>query len=333
MILLSCDEEFNELQNEIIKLSEIFDRIERYPTEEENYKNFWAQVNYTSNLFKELKLIPQRDKQPLWEEFSRLCDKAKNFRDSLTEGNASRLRDEISSLSFIRDSVKNTHLAKDRNYSPFWEKVSQIKILFKELKPIKPQDRQGYWDDFSNLCESVKFEQKEYYSIFNSISHAHCDDVMDLLKLSDVDTRDVELLKSAGQYLKKAGIALSEHKEQMTFQDKKKCFERIQEIRQTHDICWTSVKEERNRRHSDFEERTRANLQKNYERYKEANESLEYLKGKAEELQEKIDSSWNDNWASKASGWLSDLEEKIHDKQNYIRRIESWIEEDERKLR
>jgi hypothetical protein len=331
VIKLSDSEELDKLKGEIHYLSQLFDYIESHPTDGDNYRKFWDQVKYTSNLFKESKQVSHIDRQSLWEEFSTLCEETKKFRNSLTEENASILAHEISSLSFIYDSIR-IKPSSDRHYGSFWDKVNEIKILFKELKPINPDDRQKYWEEFSNLCETVKYEQQERSQIFNSISHEHYSNIMGLLDISDVDTNNVELLKSAGSYLKQAGAMLSEYKGEMTSHDKKKCFERILEIRRTHDYCWSVVNEERNQRRSDFESRVKANLQKNYERLNEAHRSLDYLKDKAEELQDKIYSAWNDEWASRAEGWLSELEEKISDKENHIRRIESWIEEDEGKL-
>jgi len=318
MILLSDKGELDKLKEDINYLSRLCDRIESHPTDKDNFRNFWNQIKHTSKLFKELKKVHHSDRQPLWEEFSTLCEKTKNLGNSLSEENASRLEHEISSLSFIRDSIA-IKPSRERHYAPFWEKVSEIKELFKELKPINPHVRQQYWEKFSALCDSVKYEKQEHNRIFYSISHEHCDDIMDLLDLADVDTNNVELLKSAGSYLKRAGAMLSSYKGDMSSQDKQKCFERIQRIRQTHDYCWNVVNAERNQRRSDFESRVNANLQKNYERLREAYRSLEYLKDQARELQDKIYSAWNDEWVSRAEGWLSEFEEKIRDKEEYIR--------------
>jgi len=331
--LLSEEENAVRIKQEVQYLSGISLSIEKYPESSQYYPAFWTQVKIINCLFKELKPISYKDRQLLWNEFSSLCDEIKKIQQTLYRNNASRLENEISSLSSIRDAIRNTTLERYRNYSQFWENVPRLSDLFKRLKPLSPQDREILWKKFSELCEDVKNEQISYRKNFERSSQERYNTIMDLLRYSVPHSSNVDELKDHGRYLKQSRELLSEYKNDMTFTHKKKCFEEIQEVQRQMDAWWETVKSDRQKRHADFQASVRANLEKNIERHRKATNSLEYLREKVDELQSKIDSAWNDDWASKASGWMSEFEDKIRDTEDYIRKIEGWIEEDEQKLR
>jgi len=321
------------LAGEISHLWVISSHIEDNPENVKNYPEFWSQVKRINKLFKEIKPLAHKDRQILWDDFSALCEKIKEFQQSIYEKNASILNNEINSLSSTRDAIRNTTLEKYRNYSQFWEQVTKVSELFKTLKPLAPQDREELWKKFSELCEDVKDEKSSYHENFERRSREYYNTIIDILRYAVPHSANVEELKDHGRYLKQASELLSEHKHDMTFTHKKNCFERIQEIREAMDAWWETVKSERQRRYEKFQASVRANLEKNIERHRKATIFLEHMQEKADDLQSKIDSAWNDEWASKASGWMSEFEDKIRDTEDYIRKLESWIEEDERKLR
>jgi predicted nucleic acid-binding Zn-ribbon protein len=126
---------------------------------------------------------------------------------------------------------------------------------------------------------------------------------------------------------------LSKYKEEMFGEHKQECFQLIGEIREIHDRWWSDLKQHKSKKHSEFQERVRRNIQKNQERHRKATEALERMRSKASELQDKINSAWNDEFRSRAYGWLSETEDKIRDIENSIYQIEEWIREDEQKLR
>lgn len=253
------------------------------------------------------------------------------------EINAYRLKEKIDELSFTREKARHHTSPKDRNYSKFWDEVREIGSLFKELKPLTRQDREELWKRFSSLCDEVKEEQTEnyqyrlnlsnkyYYEIKDLISHAVVLD--DLLNMPTIDE-----LKNGAELLTRAGKILSDYKHEMLAEHKAICFDEIQRVRACHDKIWEKFRFERDRRRMEFERRVRENLEKNYERYRRATSALERVQANADKLRDEINNAWSDEYASRASGWLSESEDKIKDIERSIQDIEEWIHEDERKL-
>ena len=192
------------------------------------------------------------------------------------------------------------------------------------------------WDDLSSLCASVKEEIKtnnkdrrnESYNLQEEINY-HL--INSWITFPDYPST-IEQLIEKGKSLKRAGELLHEYKNEMIPEHKQEIFDKMREIRSSHDAWWEKLQSERHQKHLDFTSRIRANLEKNYERYRTATNALERVRSNADELRSKIESAWNDDWADRAAGWLSESEDKIRDIKNYIEQIESWIDEDERKL-
>lgn len=247
--------------------------------------------------------------------------------------NASRLEREI-------DSLSNGHWDMfKRDYRSFWAHAKSISQLFKQLKPIKRDDREGLWSNFSSICDETKQKQQSEHNERVWKSERLRNDIFSEISSAEVNTffgfdpPDVEEMKRLSQVLKRASRMLTENKKDMLGQHKQECFSRIQDVRRSHDSWWDELKRHRNRKHEEFQARVRRNLEKNYERHRKATEALRSCERSADELRGKISSAWNDDWAVDARGWLSDLEDKISDIESSISKIEDWIREDEDKLR
>lgn len=252
-------------------------------------------------------------------------------RDAQT--NASNIKSEI-------DTLESGHWDMfKRDYKSFWAHSKQISQLFKNLKPIKKEDREDLWSRFSTVCEEAKNKQQSDYQNRVWKSERHKKDIMseiasaEVVYLPGVFAPDVKELKWQGQKLKEAARMLSEHKDEMLGEHKQECFERIQQVRRSHDAWWEDLKRQRENKHEEFQARVRNNLDKNYDRLRKATDALHSCEQSADKLRDDINSAWNADWASQASGWLSELEDKIRDIERSIERIEEWIREDEEKLR
>ena len=246
--------------------------------------------------------------------------------------NASTIKAEIEHLS----SGHWDFFKKD--YKSFWSHAKRISQLFKQLKPLKKDDREKLWTRFSSVCEEIKQKQQSEHQERVWKSKRHKEDILSEISHAEVNTffgfdpPDIQEMKRLGQVLKQASKMLSEYKGEMIGEHKQECFNLIQQVRRDHDAWWKDLTKHRDRRHEDFQARVRANLERNYERHRKAAEALRSCERSADELRDKIATAWNDDWASQASGWLADLEDKIRDIQNSIDRIEDWIQEDEENL-
>jgi len=249
------------------------------------------------------------------------------------QSNASKIKTEI-------DMMESGHWDMlKRDYKSLWAHAKQISQLFKNLKPIKKEDRDDLWSKFTDVCETAKYKQQSDYLSRVNKSKIHKEDIIseivaaEVVYLPGVFVPDAKELIMQGQRLKDAGRMLSRYKDEMLGEHKQECFERIQKVRSSHDAWWEGIKRQRENKQEEFQSRVRNNLEKNNDRLRKATDALRSCERSADELREKISSSWNADWASQASGWLSDLEDKIRDIERSIERIEEWIREDEEKLR
>jgi NADH dehydrogenase/NADH:ubiquinone oxidoreductase subunit G len=226
-----------------------------------------------------------------------------------------------------------------RDYRSFWAHAKNISKLFKELKPLKKEDREELWSRFSSTCDETKQKQQTEHQERLWKSKSHRSDILSEISSAEVNTLfgfdppDVEEMKRLSQVLKRAGQMLSDNKSEMLGEHKQECFEEIKNVRRAHDAWWADLTRHRDRKRENFQSRVRENLEKNYARHRKATEALRSCERSADELRDKISSAYNDDWASDARGWLSDLEDKISDIERSIDRIEDWIQEDEAKLR
>jgi len=79
-----------------------------------------------------------------------------DFDQQATE-NAGVIEVELRSLAAAhRDGDTNRH------FGAFWGQVKQVSDLFKTLKPLRREDRERLWTEFSALCEAVKKDQQDF---------------------------------------------------------------------------------------------------------------------------------------------------------------------------
>jgi hypothetical protein len=220
----------------------------------------------------------------------------------------------------------------------FWEHVRRINAMFKNVK-LPQEERENLWNKLSLHCSQMKaVQQSRREGIlakstfwFDSIRH----DIL-LSKPNDLfgfDPPDIEEMKALSNKLREAGQELSNHKDEITFQHKQELFQLIQEVRKIQDTWWDDLKKQRDQKQKDFRERIKANLEKNKERLRRQCDALERHETALNNLQEKIDNASEGNWLDRAlSEYKPDLETKIDDIKESIKRIEGWIEEDEAKL-
>ena len=226
-----------------------------------------------------------------------------------------------------------------RDYRSFFKHAGEIRALFKTLKPFQRDDRERLWNRLNVVCDEVSRVRDSARQDRETKSANHKQWILKLVFNAEVttlfgfDPPDVEAMKAYGAKLNEAARYLSDYKTEMLGADKAECFARITEVREQHDLWWADLKQHKQRRHQDWEERTRQNIASNYERLRKAQGALQSVESHADDLRAKISSAWNDDFAARASEWLSEAEDKIRDITEHIAKIEQWIAEDEEKLR
>jgi len=250
--------------------------------------------------------------------------------------NAELLDREIKNLSSLTCPIRENSPIITK-YQDFWNKAKQITALFKELKPLAQSDRDLLWKQFNANCLEVKEIQKTGYGTLESLSQGHFDQIIKFTEMaqlpSGASVPEIHELVERGQALKNAGDLLGKFKQEMIAKHKKTCFDNIQKIRKTHDAAWELIKAGKPRQQSETEVRVRKNLEANYERYRKAASALENFQIGRGHIRTFLSSCDDPEKIAKATEQLAETELRIKDIEEGIRKLEKWIEVDERILK
>ena len=254
-----------------------------------------------------------------------------------------KLIDELESMIDLKtgrgfSGVVTVFVPTSVTWGDIWAKAAEIQNGFKGIRyPTKAQ-REEAWQRFNSLRDDASRLGKDERDSLRWRSGSLKSEILSKVESARPDTFfgshlvNIEEMKALSGVLHESGEILNEHKKEMLGEHKQECFEAIQRMREVHDVWWDKFKEEKSKRHDDFQARVRRNLEANHERHRKATDALEHCRAKADELRSQIASAWNDDWADRAEGWLSKLEDKIADIERSIEQIEDWIREDESKL-
>jgi hypothetical protein len=250
--------------------------------------------------------------------------------------NAELLEREIKNLSSLTSPIRENRPIITK-YQDFWNKAKQITARFTELKPLAKSDRDLLWNRFNTVCREVKDQQKAEYGILESLSQQHMDEIMKLASLAQLPPGEsvpgIHGLVERGQALKNAGDMLGRFKHAMIAKHKKACFDRIQEIRKTHDMAWESLKAVKPKQQTGTKFRSRMNLESNYERYKKAAGALENFQIGRDHIRTFLATCRDPEKAAKAKIQLAETESRIRDIEEGMQKLQKWIAEDEQNLK
>lgn len=228
------------------------------------------------------------------------------------------------------------------DWSAIREHATDIHQGFKQVRYPTREQREEAWTRFKAF-ENEAFEQRTREQKERRWkSEAHRNDILGRVS----DARPVGLgllgenpreeLRALGGVLKEAGQLLSRHKSEMLAEHKQECFAAIQEMREIQQAEWDGLNRERDARRSardeDSRARARANLEANQDRYRRLAESIERDRHHAEKLRADIVGAWTEGFKLRAAEWLAETEDRIASKEEFLREIERWIQEDERRL-
>lgn len=262
----------------------------------------------------------------------------------------------------LEGRIASTHsfLGSTRlDWEPVFELMKEIQADFnRKIRYPTKEQQQMAWQTFCSLrTEAHEKSQKSRKSrsdylmieINQELRAADFDMMMD--GLGDIITFNMmkttkEGMKEKGRRLRNAGQLLSKHKGELTHEHKTEVFERIKLIRKEHDAFWGRMHkahEEQQRqweqkqrdfeaRKSNAKDRIRANIDKNKEQLRKAEDALDRQKRNREKIRDQISSAYSDTFRDRAEGWLDEANAKIADIEASIARIEGWIQEGRSKL-
>ncbi len=287
-----------QLEREIECIQESSDIFSKY-----SYAEQWKKIREVSQMFKTVKLS-HGDRERLWTKFNEKCTAIKN-KESEERSNkefysARDYRNEILNDLFLAKSAPTYSSVQMSN---FGEKLLLGAVTMGALIPCAGEDK---FDDVFRL--SMK-------------------------KLDDV--------------IKKSSKTLTENKHKMTYEHKQECFKAITEAREFLNEQWKKFKEEKSEeyskrqvfreekqnRHTEWKNRILSNLEINREKHEKAVNDLSRMEHHLSDLQEKLSNARQGSYYDRVSGWISESEEQIESKKEWIAKLEQWIEEGEEKLR
>jgi hypothetical protein len=250
--------------------------------------------------------------------------------------NAESLDREIKNLIILTAPIRE-NLPIITKYQDFWNQAKRITGLFRDLKPLARSDRDLLWTQFNAVCRDVKEKQKVGYGALESLSQGHFDEIMQLVERSQLPPGAAapvtQELVEHGKALKNASDLLAKFKTGMIAKHKKACFDRIQEVRKTHDAAWELVKTETPDKESEMQSRIRKNLEANYERREKGQNALENFQIGRDHICTFLATSKDPDKIVTAKARLAETEARIKDIEQGIRQLEKWIAEDERRLK
>jgi len=237
------------------------------------------------------------------------------------------------------------------DWRPIWALTKEIQEAFNAGPNFSlKEERQVAWNRFNSLRDRASRNVNAERKALHDRSEKHRAAIFDMCKgieysaVSDIifffDQTTVTQVKRWGQYLGAAMRALSERKQEMIPEHKQVCFERIQQVKDSHDCFWGEYKKagaarrEKHLEHrAEFVENAKKNRENNLERLSKAENALIRQRDRIAELREKVDQSTSAKWRDIHETWLIEAEVKANDISSSVDRIKEWIEEDERRLR
>jgi hypothetical protein len=250
--------------------------------------------------------------------------------------NAELLDREIKNLVLLTAPIRENRPVITK-FQDFWNKAKQITGLFRELKPLARSDRDLLWRQFNALCVEIKAKQKTEYVALELQSRGHFDTIMQHAGMAELPSgahsADIHDLVERGQALRNASEMLGKFRHEMIAKHKKACFNKIQEVRKTHDAAWELVHAVKPKQQTGTRFRARKNLEANYERYRKAAGALENFRMGRDHIRTFLATCDDPAKAVKATVQLAETEARIKDIEDGIRKLEQWIADDEQILK
>jgi DNA repair exonuclease SbcCD ATPase subunit len=259
-------------------------------------------------------------------------------------------------LNGLKYNLWEPHIRQD--WEEIFELMKEIQEDFNSTHYPTKQLRESAWSSF---CETRNEAYEKKRERNERVSDQHKDNLLDklggleywtfrdglrLMFFTELNELKAEVIEK-GRKTTAIANEFSALKREMNRDDKDEVFNRIKEIRDSHDEFFeqynfrsSELREEREEKQREYQERSQLakdkvleNTELNREKLEKAEDALERMERAKSDLEDKIDKAYSDNYRERHQEWLDELEDKIADKERYIQRLKEWIEEGEDKLR
>lgn len=139
------------------------------PTFEIDFHVLWAETKEVQVLFNTLKPMDRNGREELWNRFNRFRDAARESqsmqrsrRDAALDENKGQIERALTNLEWSHDlRWLDDIIGGRKNLRDFWADAREIGTMFKELKPLRRDDREHLWDWFQRLCDKARYFQEQ----------------------------------------------------------------------------------------------------------------------------------------------------------------------------
>jgi hypothetical protein len=252
----------------------------------------------------------------------------------------------------------SAHTNSMENWDKFFNSCKEIQEVFNSgVKFPTKEGRQEAWERF-NKVRGEGHERRKNFNIYVQNRSSEVRDeirsmcsgitysvVQDTIFFFDQTTKaQVKLWQG---YLQDAQRAFKEKKHLMTKEHNEELWQLFQKIHDSHQTFWQQHNKAWGERKSELDAKQRnweakqqqfrakvsENLSRNREKLRSAKDALSRAKDKLSENRDKYYSAETDKWRNIFSEWVAQSEEKVRDIEASIERLQTWIDEDEKKLR
>jgi chromosome segregation ATPase len=286
------------------------------------------------------------------------------------EDECKKVLEEIDELeSMIPDGMFSSEKS---DWKSIWGQIRVVGASFKGVKFPTHDEHQEAWEHFQRIVAHVKESQAEEHQQWEEKkreSNEYKDEIIyqaELAKpsgpmgdlvlsiatgglstalsaiMGPFDERKDELI-SCSEHLKQGWALLNEHKENMLGRDKNEAYHALYQAKEQLDQAWADYKRERQhafddyqaerqRKHDERVARIEANIDNLEDRRQSLLEKIAHREDILDNLQEKLNNAWSDDYRGNISGWIDEEEGKLDDLRSKLENVENWIEEARNKL-
>jgi len=281
-----------------------------------------------------------------------------------------KVLEEIDELeSMIPDGIFSS---EKPDWKSIWGQIRVVGASFKGVKFPTHDEHQEAWEHFQRIVAHVKESQAEEHQQWEEKkreSNEYKDEIIyqaELAKpsgpmgdlvlsiatgglstalsaiMGPFDERKDELI-SCSEHLKQGWALLNEHKENMLGRDKNEAYHALYQAKEQLDQAWADYKRERQqafddyqaerqRKHDEWVARIEANIDNLEDRRQSLLEKIAHREDILDNLQEKLNNAWSDDYRDNISSWIDEEEGKLNDLRSKLENVENWIEEARNKL-
>jgi len=304
--------DYQELDRLISELEEKVEDAERGGC---TWKEVWSDVGHIGAQFKGTWYPTRDDKDAAWARFQEMVQRIKARREEHRERSEQRRRE-----------------SEDKRED--WTRKAEVSARHKE--EIVSHARSGRPPSgLEEMLAGVVLLPLE--AIVRTVTLGH----------GSILPEHREQLRYWSQRIREAWDLFKEHKEEILGRDRKELFDKLKEEQAACDRAWERLKgaqanareareherEKRHQRHDEWRERMEAKIDR-LNALVEKNEGIiERLRGQIDDLEDKVASAWNEDWAERARGWIGEKYDKIRDIESTNRELEAKIEDIKSQLR